>query len=151
MPKPLLLDTNLAVLLVVGLTGDANIARHKRLSKYAVDDFHRLAGIINGSGGLIWCPNVISETSNLLRYVDDPLRTQLAKMLVQILDHSEEKYVASTLAVTDDAHARLGVTDAVLLHLTKQDIALLTDDLELYLTAISRKLDATNYSHLRDI
>lgn len=67
MPRQLLVDTNLTLLLVVGLTDREYIARHKRLAAYRVADFEALGATLRASSEMVFCPNVWTETSNLAR------------------------------------------------------------------------------------
>lgn len=66
-PRPLLLDTNLLVLLAVGLADPEKITSHKRLQKYDPVDFENLTTLVESSAKLILCPNIATETSNLIR------------------------------------------------------------------------------------
>lgn len=150
MPSPLLLDTNLPVLLVVGLTDLSYIAKHKRLSGYDEKDFEIVNGYVAGSDRLIICPNVASETSNLLRQIAEPARSQIGSAFAEIIGRIEESYVPSVDAASMPEHLRLGITDSVLLLLAKTDATLLTADLDLYLAAAHRNLSTINYNHIRE-
>ncbi|HEY9011175.1 MAG TPA: hypothetical protein VIN06_09160 [Devosia sp.] len=152
MPKRVVLDTNLALLLVVGLTDRTYISRHKRLAAYRVEDFELLGMLIESHGGIVFCPNVLSETSNLLRHIHEPIRSELSGTLERVVRSTAvaEEYVASAQAVTHGIFHRLGLTDAVLFTLTEFDAVLLTADLSLYLEVLSAGREAVNYNHVRD-
>ena len=62
--KVIVLDANLLLLLVVGLTSRAYISKHKRLQGYEELDFDLLICLI-GSANVIVTPNTLTETSNL--------------------------------------------------------------------------------------
>jgi GntR family transcriptional regulator / MocR family aminotransferase len=62
----LILDTNLLLLLVVGLTDPRYVSAHKRL-KFQRQDFQRLQEWIDAATAVILTPNILTETSNLAR------------------------------------------------------------------------------------
>jgi hypothetical protein len=148
-PVPLILDTNLLALLVVGLTDQKYISRHKRLRVFDETDFDIVARMVDQRGCLL-TPNVVSETSNLIRYVADPMRSEAAVILARLVNGYEERFVPSKTAVVHKDYVRLGATDAVLLELTQTGATLVTDDLALYLAAVHAGLDAVNYNHIRE-
>lgn len=123
--------------------------KHKRLAQFDAKDFEILKGLIARSAGVIFTPNVLTETSNLLRFVNDPIRSQTSVVLGKIISKSEEVYVESSRAINRDEYVRLGVTDAALLTLAVTGGTLLTVDLDLFLAAGKSGLSAINYNHLR--
>ena len=150
MARALLLDANLAVLFIVGLTNPSYIAKHKRLQTFAAKDFEVVSELISISRELVLCPHVMTETSNLLRYVAEPIRTELSGTFRTLVHRVREEPLPSALAADHRHFVRLGLTDAVLLTLAEQDAALLTVDLDLYLAALDGGLEAMNYNHLRE-
>ena len=146
----LLLDANLAILLAVGLTKREYTARHKRLTKYDATDLDILAGLIDRSSGVIFTPNVLTETSNLARQISEPARTEVAATLARLISRAEEHVVASRRAVLRPEYLRLGLTDAVLSETLQTGTVLITDDLDLYLAASTAGLSVLNFNHLRD-
>jgi hypothetical protein len=150
MTQPLLIDSNLCVLLVVGATSPAYIARNKRLSAYDETDFQLLARFTSGYSTLLFSPNVLTETSNLLRYMSEPFRTEVSGTLSRLIEKTEEQYVSSSNASRRKEHARLGLTDSVLLTLCDTGATLITSDLDLYLAAINENFTAMNYNHIRE-
>jgi hypothetical protein len=53
-------------------------------------------------------------------------------------------------AIDADLFARLGLTDAGLTSLVQTNTFLLTDDLDLYISAVSTGGDAINFTHMRE-
>lgn len=152
MNKSIILDTNLAVLLVVGLVRRDQIGVHKRTRSFDQNDFEILAGIVSRSRGLVFTSNVLTETSNLVRQTNDPLRTQLTKFLAgNIAGASTAISVDSQAGFERKEYERLGLTDAILLHLSavSGDSVIVTDDLDLYLAAATDGLGVINFTHLR--
>jgi len=151
--RPILLDSNLSVLLCVGLVGMAHIRAHKRLNgQYDETDFVLLRLVIERSRRLVVCPNVATETSNLVRQSGIGLRQAAAEMQRRLIKDAQEFYFESGLAVDDPDYLRLGVTDAVLLQLlaANQELVLLTVDLDLYLAGANRSLNVFNFNHIRN-
>ncbi|WP_172125428.1 hypothetical protein [Devosia sp. 919] len=149
MPRKVVIDTNLALLFAVGLTNRKYIEKHKRLATFDEKDFEVILELIDASAGLLLCPNVLSETSNLIRYIADPIRSEITTMFSRIIASSEETYIASHSVASGWDFARLGLTDMVLVALA-DGATLLTDDLDLYLAASSAGFEAINYSHIRE-
>ena len=144
-----LIDTNLLVLLAVGLVDEALIARHRRLSAFTVEDFRRLKAILAGFDGVIFCPNVLTEASNLSGQTAEPDRSKIRARLAAMIAGAPERYVASVEATARRDYLRLGLTDAVLLTLAENGGTLLTTDLDLYLAAQRAGFDCVNYNHVR--
>jgi hypothetical protein len=150
MATPLLLDANLSILLAVGITNRSYIAKHKRLEAYDAIDFDIVCNLIARSSGVIFSPNVLSETSNLVRYVDNPIKSEIAAVLARMIAEADEQFVESRQAVGRAEYIRLGLTDSVLLTQATTGATLLTSDLQLYLAAEYARLSVINYNHIRD-
>ena len=126
-----LIDTNLLVLLVVGMTDPRYIEKHKRVrGVYDVKKFNRLAEIVQQAQALVCTPNILTETSNLLRQIHDPIRTELMAQLAAFIEVSEERYVESKAAAAVPSFLRLGLTDASVFAMPSDDLTVLTDDAE---------------------
>jgi predicted nucleic acid-binding protein len=146
----LLLDTNLLVLFIVGSTNKAYIARHKRLKAFTADDFNLLLDLVNQAEKVMLTPNTLTETSNLIRYIEEPAKTEILDKFSQLVQTNEEVYLKSRDALKHLSYRPLGLADAVLLNLSEGHNTLATTDLNLYLSAIADKKPAINFNHLRD-
>lgn len=144
-----MIDTNLLVLLVVGLTDEGYIEKHDNLAAYSAEDFRRLLELI-GSHKLLFVPHVLSETSNLLRQIKDPIRSELMARFGELIKRVEEKYVGGASVAELPVFVRLGLTDAVLARLTETGAALLTADSVLWDAVTRAGHMAVNYNHIRD-
>jgi hypothetical protein len=78
---------------------------------------------------------MVTEASNLLGYIDDPIRSRIYTVFRNFLADTDEIYSESKRAAQHKAFVRLGVTDAVLLNVGTSRHIILTADLDLYLTA----------------
>ena len=144
------LDANLLVLLVAGLTGQAVIARHRRLQGYTVEDYGVLFGLVEQAGQVFVTPNTLTEASNLLAQHGEPERSELLRTLRSLVDKSPETVVASKNAAGRHMFVALGLTDAVLLEAVSSQRPLLTVDLDLYGAALEGgEQAAINFHHYR--
>lgn len=98
---------------------------------------------------LLFCPNVLTETSNLIRHAPEPIDREIAGTLSALATSSDETWISSPHAMQHSEYRRLGLTDAVLLTLAAKGGALLTLDLDLYLAAARAGHEVINFNHLR--
>lgn len=145
----IVLDSNLLLLLVVGLAGEGYIAKHRRLRAYTVEDFKLLIKVISGVDYVVVSPNTLTETSNLLAYISEPDRTFLFKVFDGFIQKVTEKYFESRQSSKLPDFSKLGLADTVLLELASTTDSLLTADLELYLAASKKGRNVLNFNHLR--
>ena len=148
--RPLAIDTNLLVLLVVGLASKDLIGKHKRLCEFSVADFDLLTVILRAHSHLVVTPNVWTETSNLSRQIGEPARNRISAVMRGLIDQSEEAYVTSASAAASDEFVRLGLTDAALLEVKPISIPFVTSDLDLYLAAQKAGREVVNFNHIRE-
>ena len=88
--KSLIIDTNLLVLLVVGLTRLSLIERHKRTKQYVAADFELLVRCISNSSRIVVTPHTLAETSNLAGNIDGVARREVMSTLARIVQDAEE-------------------------------------------------------------
>ena len=139
------------VLLLVGTHSERLIGRHKRLAAFDVAAFRLLLDYI-GDASLVTLPNALTETSNLMRQgVAEPARSHLAAKLAAFAQAAFEEYIPSRQAAAVAEFPRLGLTDAAWLQAVEPQVELLTVDLALYVAALNRGLQATNFNHLRSL
>lgn len=150
MKRILILDTNLLVLFVVGTTNVSYISKHKRLSAFDDTDYILLNDIVAKFDKLIFNPNVLSETSNILRQIGEPIKAELMTVLKRMIHIIDERGIESRTATERNEYLRLGLTDSVLLELANSGASLLTADLGLYLAALSSGYSVANYNHIKD-
>ncbi len=148
--RSIALDTNLLVLLIVGSASRRYIDLHKRTRTDTADDFDLLAGILADVESIVVTPNVLTEASNLIRQFGEPGRTQVGVVMQRFIEESIELYVPSRTAVHRPEFLRLGLADTAIIAGQDKDMALLTDDLDLYLASANSGQAAVNFSHLRD-
>lgn len=151
-PSAVVLDTNLSILLIVGMTDARLIAAHKRLGAYSAGDFDLLRRVLAPVQRIVVTPNTLTEVSNLLGQIGEPARSRLFETFAGWIRLSDERTVPSAAVSANKVFVRLGLTDAVVLEVLDRDheIALLTADLDLYLAALRAGRRAENFNHIRD-
>lgn len=148
--RPLVIDTNLLVLLVVGIASRGFIAKHKRLREFSVADFELLTQVLRAYAPIVVTPNVWTETSNLARQISEPARAAVSAVMRQMMSKVEEAYVMSVDAGARQEFLRLGLADSALLEVKPASIPILTSDLDLYLAAQRAGRSAVNFNHIRE-
>lgn len=145
----MLIDTNVLLLLVVGRHDADLIPRLPRTSVYTPDDFTLLELLIAEIPTVKTTPHVLTETSNLLGHLGEPLKTELFEgALRPITAIADELYRPSRELAEHLAFPKLGLTDTAVLALARQ-VLILTDDLKLSSFLFSEGADFINFHHLR--
>jgi hypothetical protein len=147
--KPIILDANLLVLLVLGAASIRHIGTHKRLKAYTRSDFYLLRNIVLAAPKVLTLPNILTETSNLIRGLSGPADDQAFQIFGGIIETLHEEYTASSIAAKRQEFRRLGLTDCAILIALNNSRTLLTADHNLYEAALRHRLDAENFNHLR--
>jgi hypothetical protein len=148
-PRILLIDTNLLLVLVVGAYDRHQIERFKRTRAYTADDFDLLTRFIAGFGELVVTPNVLTEVSNLAGQLSKPLRSRVLSTLALFAVQVPERYFPSSDVVRGPDFTRLGLADVSILLTAREPVAVLTDDLPLYLRLSAQDTWVVNFNHLR--
>jgi len=144
----LIIDTQLLLLFVVGTTKRSYIRKHKRLHAYSEADFDLLQEVIAPYDNIMVTPNTLTETSNLLGYIQEPMRSEVFAIFGAIVQYTDERYVESRAICGRREFVLLGLTDAALLDLSSDGNILLTSDLGLYLAGAND--GAVNFNHIRE-
>lgn len=145
------LDSNLLLLLVVGLADRTYIGKHRRLQSYSERDFDLLRQLIAPMSTIIVTPNILTEVSNFAKQIAEPARTRIATAFTVLLDELSEQYVSSKQAAAQAEFSRLWLTDSGILNQMTDENVLLTADLSLYLAAEQRGYKAINFTYQRNL
>ena len=145
-----IVDSNLLVLWIVGVTAPAHLGRHKNLKGFDPGDYDLLLKLTTGARSIQVTPHILAETSNLIRQIGDPLRQQLTRALGQRIAGLSEIFVESREAADDRIFPRLGLTDATIMNLAQGKAVVLTTDAILYRALLDRGLNAENFNYHRD-
>lgn len=147
------LDTNVLLLFLFAAFMPERIENSKRLAKYDASAGQLLLNVVHQFDRILTTPHVLAETINLARQnvsgrLWDELGTRLHP-LICLLAPPMHAYDVDTARVPVATFVRLGLTDASIAHALPANL-LLTDDLDLYLTAEMLGADAVNFTHLRE-
>lgn len=144
--RPVLVDTQLLVLLVVGATRPDLTARQKKTSRYTRTDFSLLIDLLGYRPKFVFCPHVASETSNLVAQYGEPDRTSLMTVLRALPNNATEMPVTTASAMEQPEFIRLGLADAAQLSLCTSETLLLTDDEPLFRAATAREVSSLYFT-----
>jgi hypothetical protein len=147
MARTLVLDANLIILLVVGLADETLVSQHKRTRAYSKNDFRLLLKIISNFDEVTVLPNALSEASNLLDFEGEGQPAKIFTQLSHLIATSKEVYVPSADALVRREFRRLGLTDAAMLEMGKNNFHILSADVGLYLAALEAGYAASNFTH----
>jgi hypothetical protein len=117
MNSPVVLDTNVLALLVVGASSRDYIKQHKRLaSDFGPYEFDLLVEMIGMFSEIILIPHIVAETSSLVRQIANPARARIQNTLNNLIDTTVEYPVASAFGVRREEAEEFGITVSVILH-----------------------------------
>ena len=149
--KGILLDTNLLTVLLVGSLGKGEVERFKRTRQFTTKDVVELQNIVKSFGGIYTTPHVVAEVSNLLDWLDDTKKSEASRWLAAYVHNAKEVHIKAAEIVKTPVYSKLGITDAGLVMLAKQEgCTVFTADLPLYHYASNLRVEIVNFNHLRD-
>lgn len=154
--KGVIVDTNLLLLWLVGLSDPKRIKKVDRTEKYSIDAYRKLNGLILQFSRIITTPNIITEISNLINDIKGSERESFFSLLGSVLNNGLDKpsietieeYVPSTIILEDNKIVTFGVTDCGIRQVASQGFLVLTDDASLIEYLRYLELDAVNFSNL---
>ncbi len=146
--KSLLIDTNLLILLLVGITNKGFIKNFKATKSYTEEDYFLLRKIIKHFR-IITTSHVLSEASNLCEKADKYYKEKIFNSFSQIVQEIIEVPVSSKEITITPIFLKFGLTDSVLFHLSAKGAVVLTDDFELHGYLISNGAVAANMNLFR--
>jgi hypothetical protein len=147
----IVLDAMLLIFLVVGQASRVYIGKYKRLNPFISCDYDLLISLSSQAPSIRFTSNTLTETSNLLKQTNEPMRSELFRKFRDIVDTFDETYIKSRIGAQQNEFVRLGLTDSVLLQLSNNpSLVLVTKEFGLYLAAMNRGLKVENFNHHRE-
>lgn len=148
-----ILDTNLLILLLIGIFEENYIADCQLTSKYNIDDYKLLVQILGYFDvGIITTPHIIAEISNLSRMkITNHKLDYYFQVLINRLNSFQEEHVNLGTLLNQQVQLliRLGFPDMSILETAKNIKAtIITDDMDLHLHAITNKIPAVNFTNV---
>jgi hypothetical protein len=152
-PRGILLDTNLLVVYIVGLTDLGKVGVVRRTEAYEPKDARFLLQLLPRYATRFTTPGILAEATNLLRPFFDKLaierRTTVQSSLREELRLTEEVFIPAKELAQDDALLRYGFTDLAVAALAGRQMIVLTADAPLAQLLESRQLPCVNYNQIR--
>jgi len=144
-----LIDTNLLVLLIVGLYNKDLISVHKRTKEFIPKDFDLLVKCIKGYKILWVTSHCLAEASNLIRQTNKKQAKELMACFSNYVTKAKESHISKEIIFKNGILTKLGVSDTGLIIKSKRVGCVFTVDLELYLEILKRGYKVVNFNHLR--
>jgi len=125
--RTVVVDSNLLLLLVVGLWNPRAIAVHKRLSAHTYADFLELSRFLSSFHTVVTTAHVLAEVSNLAGFATGATREAILLQLASVIKTLDERAIPATVVSSQPEFKVFGITDAAL-SLLCADMLLLTED-----------------------
>jgi hypothetical protein len=146
-----LLDTNLLLLLIVGLRGKTFISVHKRTKNFVEEDYDTLIREIDSFDCLWITSHCLSEVSNFLKQTHNRLATELMTVFARFAKHTNESHIPKDRIFKNKLLTRFGVSDTGIIEKSKRVICSYTVDIDLYLELNRLGRRVINFNHIRSI
>lgn len=89
MTGPVLIDSNVLVLLIVGGTSRNYVAVHKNTKdRFDANDFDLLMVLVRDFSEIVLVPHVVAETSSLVRQIGEPRRTEIQRVFARFVSQT---------------------------------------------------------------
>lgn len=144
-----LLDTNLLLLYVVGAHDRDLIARFKRTAAFTSEDFQILTDTLDSFAHILTTPHILTEVSNLTGQFAEPLKQAVFRTFAAAIGMLTEFQTPARQISAHPAFPRFGVTDIAILHSSRGECLVLTDDFRLSQYLAHERIDVLNFNHLR--
>lgn len=144
-----LVDTDLLLVLIVGTLDPAQIERFKRTKAYTREDYALLVAFVSGFERMLTTPNVLTEVSNFLSQLAEPLRRRALLALGVLAGEVQENYLPSKVLGAEPHFPLLGLADSSIIGSLNEDVTVVTDDLPLYHRLSSAGAEVINFNHIR--
>jgi hypothetical protein len=145
----ILVDSNLLLLLLVGVCDRSLIARCKRLNAYTQGDFDLLLEFCGRFRQIVTTPHLLTEVSNLFEKNEPRILKIFFTFLSQHVFKLDEVSEKSSTLVQHKHFTHFGLADSAVAQACDGGLLILTDDLRLYDALARHGADAVNFNHLR--
>ncbi|NUM53004.1 MAG: hypothetical protein HUU46_05115 [Candidatus Hydrogenedentes bacterium] len=145
----IVVDTNILLLLIVGLTDVNCITSFKRTAQFTNEDYYVLQNALSLFDVHLVTPHILSEASNLMGHSASPPPPVLRANLRQIIFQCKEFVRESAVLAQRREFLQFGIADAGIAELATGGAVVLTDDSQLYHYLSGVGGSAVNFNHLR--
>ncbi len=151
--KGILLDTNLLLLLFVGLVDPDLVKDFKRTKnhQFTEKEFLLLEGIVKHFSKIVTTPHILTETSNFIFQLDDKKQKLALEIVAKAIQSFKERREESQKLVLAKEFYYLGLTDTAILDLPPKRYLVLSMDAGLVTALHTKGVDAVNFNQLRPL
>ena len=149
--KGIIIDTNLLILLLVGIYDINFINKFKVAQKYFKEDYNILYNFIHNFNTIFITPHILTELSNLSMKMNDNEFKKYITYFIEILKESKEINIEKNNILSHKSITKLGVTDiGIMIASENNGYLFITDDFPLANISESKGLPVINFNHLRE-
>jgi len=149
--KGLLIDTNLLLLYFVGIYDPQRIPKFKRTMIFVVEDFYTLWNLFKYFDKIVTTPNILTEVNSLANQLATDLKPAFFSKFAEQLITLEEHYVETIKLSATEHFPKVGLTDAGILNLARDQYLVLSDDFKLVGYLSKQGIDAINFNYIRTL
>jgi hypothetical protein len=149
--RGVLVDSNLLLLLFIGIFDPARIKKFKRTVRFSEADFSLLVNFLASFEKTITTPHILTEVSNLAGQLDSTLLPGFYSVYAASIQRMEEVNRPSIEIVQADIFNTFGLTDSVIGLVANTPFLVLTDDLRLAAFLAHKKIDVVPFDVVRSI
>lgn len=148
--KPVLVDSNLLLLFMVGSFDQELIVRFKRTARYSVRHYELLVRILGYFSGVVATPHILTEVSNLANSLPEWMKLEWFAHFSAQIPNLEERFRDTESLRLESGFLPFGLTDSALQHVASTTL-LLTDDRRLAGYLVSVGIAVLNFDDLFQI
>jgi hypothetical protein len=147
--RGLLLDTNIALLLVVGNYDPDMLPRFKRTAQFAPEDYGTLRKLMSRFKTIVTLPTILAEVNSLASQLGEPQKTHVLSVFAKTVKSLLEEYLPSATVASDAGFAKFGLTDTNIKLVASGRFLVLTDDRRFSGHLVANNIAAVNFNHIR--
>ena len=145
----IIVDTNILLLLVVGLVNVNYIAAYKRTAMFTGEDYYILLNALTFFDTHLVTPHVLTEVSNLIGQSSNPSPEKLRTVLRRLIPRCNEVSRDSASLANRPEFLQFGIADTGIAELASSGALVLTDDSKLYHYLSGTGRSVVNFNHIR--
>lgn len=149
--KGVFLDSNLLVLLFIGLLEPDRVQSFKRTNNHGFtrSDFSLLQKIVATFSKVVTTPHVLTETTNYIFELHGGVRESALRIIAEAVQTFKERRSESKKLVRTSFFTIFGLTDSAVLDLPPKKYLVLSIDAPLVIALQRKGVDAINFNYLR--
>ena len=144
------LDTELLLVICVGLHSDNLLSSFKKTQTYDSQDYGILLSILNLAKHRYVSPQVLAELTNHADMIKQPARQAVFEIIRKLMSEYLELYLPMERLLSDRSFPRVGFTDTSILCISRDKLSVVfTSDFKLAGIGQSRGLPVINYRNIQ--